>query len=195
MYGAILMKSLLILGAGGHGKSVAEAALLSGMWSNIVFIDDRWPSIELFWGLPVVSDVAGIEQFSSSEFCAVAAVGNNQMRQYFCAAIESAGLELVSVIHPRAYISPSAVLAAGSTVMAFAMIGTDTKIGRSAIINSNTVLDHDCELGDFVHLGVGVKASGAVKIGSYAWLQAGCIAGCGAVIAENAVVTVGTVLG
>jgi hypothetical protein len=55
----LLAKTLLILGAGGHGKAVAESALLSGTWRRVLFVDDPWPTLPTSFGLPVVSDIAG----------------------------------------------------------------------------------------------------------------------------------------
>lgn len=189
-----MAKTLLILGAGGHGKAVAESALLSGAWQRVLFVDDRWPALQESFGLPVVSDVAGLDRFADKAQGAIAAVGNNQVREQWCVAIEEAGIELVSVVHPRAYVSASVALGAGTAVMALAMVGVDAQVGRAAIINANATLDHDAVLGDFAHLGVGVQIAGGVRVGARAWLQAGCSAGYSVVVAENENIAAGTAL-
>lgn len=189
-----MAKTLLLLGAGGHGKAVAESALLSGLWQQVLFVDDRWPTLQESFGLPVVSDVAGLAAWVTKAQGAIATVGNNHVREQWCAAIEQAGIELVSVVHPRAYVSSSVVLGAGTAVMALAMIGVDAQVGRAAIINANATLDHDAVLGDFAHLGVGVQIAGGVQIGARAWLQAGCSAGYNVVVPHDENVPAGTAL-
>lgn len=191
---SFMAKTLLILGAGGHGKAVAEAALLSGSWQQILFVDDRWPALQESFGLPVISDVAGLARCVEKAQGAIAAVGNNTVREQWCKAIEQAGIELISVVHPRAYVSSSVVLGAGTAVMALAVIGVDAQVGRAAIINANATLDHDAVLGDFAHLGVGVQIAGGVRVGARAWLQAGCSAGYNVVVPDAQNVPAGTAL-
>lgn len=187
-------RTLLVLGAGGHGKAVAEAALLSGDWSRVLFVDDRWPELRESFGLPVVSDLAGLTGVAEQADAAIAAVGDNALRERWLAKIRAAGLPLATVIHPRACVSASARLGAGTAVMAMAMIGVDVRIGEGAIVNAGAVVDHDASLGDLAHLGVGVNIAGGVRIGACAWLQAGCSAGYHVVVADGARFAAGTAL-
>ena len=187
-------KTLLIIGAGGHGKAVAEAALLGGEWQRIAFADDRWPALRETFGWPVVSDVAGMAALEIQVAGAIAAVGNNAVREQLVKAIRAAGLPLVTVVHPRACVSAAAVIGAGTAIMALAMVGVDAAIGEGAIVNANATVDHDASLGDFSHLGVGVQLAGGVKIGPRAWLQAGCSAGYQVVVGDGIVCAPGTAL-
>jgi sugar O-acyltransferase (sialic acid O-acetyltransferase NeuD family) len=187
-------RTLLIIGAGGHGKAVAEAALLSGEWSRIAFADDRWPTLRETFGWPVVSDVAGFVALEIHVAGAIAAVGNNAVREQWGKVIRAAGLPLVTVVHPRAFVSPAACIGAGTAIMALAMVGVDATIGEGVIVNANATVDHDASLGDFAHLGVGVQLAGGVKIGTRAWLQAGCSAGYQVVVGDGVICAPGTVL-
>lgn len=187
-------RTLLIIGAGGHGKAVAEAALLSGEWQRIAFADDRWPELRETFGWPVVADAAGLVVLEVQVAGAIAAVGNNAVREQCIKAIHAAGLPLVSVVHPRACVSVSAVIGPGTAIMALAMVGVDAVIGEGAIVNANATVDHDASLGAFAHLGVGVQLAGGVKIGARAWLQAGCSAGYQVVVGEGVVCAPGSVL-
>src|SRR3990167_2366935 len=187
-------KTLLIIGAGGNGKAVAEAALLSGEWQRIAFADDRWPELCEAFGWPVVADVAGLAALEIQVAGAIAAVGNNAAREQWVKAIRAAGLPLVTVVHPRACVSAAATIGEGSAIMALAMVGVDATIGKAAIVNANATVDHDASLGDFAHLGVGVQLAGGVKIGARAWLQAGCSAGYRVVVGDGVVCAPGTVL-
>lgn len=189
-----LAKTLLILGAGGHGKAVAEAALLSGDWQQVQFVDDRWPQLGESFGLPVVADMAGLSRVAPDADAAIAAVGSNALREQWQQAIIANGLSLATVVHPRACVSPTARIGAGSAIMALAMVGVDVHIGEGAIINANATVDHDAFIGDFVHLGVGVQIAGGVRVGVRAWLQAGCCAGYRVVVSDGAQYEPGTAL-
>nr|WP_269137873.1 acetyltransferase [Pseudomonas sp. MMS21 TM103] len=184
----------MIIGAGGHGKAVAEAALLSGEWQRIAFADDRWPELCETFGWPVVANVAGLAALEAQVAGAIAAVGNNAVREQWVKAIRAAGLPLVTVMHPRACVSAAATIGAGTAIMALAMVGVDATIGEAAIVNANATVDHDACLGNFAHLGVGVQLAGGVKIGARAWLQAGCSAGYQVVVHDGVVCAPGTVL-
>jgi len=187
-------RTLLILGAGGHGKAVAEAALLSGEWQRIAFTDDRWPELSESFGWPVVTNLAGLAALEIQVAGAIAAVGNNAAREHCVKAIRAAGLPLVTVVHPRACVSAAAVIGAGTAIMALAMVGVDATIGEAAIVNATATVDHDASLGDFAHLGVGVQLAGGVRIGARTWLQAGCSAGYRVVVGDGVVCAPGTVL-
>ena len=179
------LRTLLVLGAGGHGKAVAEAALLSGEWKRICFIDDRWPVMKECMDLPVVSNLQGLSDVAAD--AAIAAVGNNVLRQKWSALIRRCGLELATVIHPRACVSTRAIIGDGSAIMAQAVLGVDVQLGEGVVVNAGAIVDHDACLGPYAHLGVGVSLAGGVQIGAQAWLQAGCSAGYATVVADAAV--------
>jgi sugar O-acyltransferase (sialic acid O-acetyltransferase NeuD family) len=187
-------QTLLVLGAGGHGKAVADAALLSGDWQRVAFVDDRWPELRESFGLPVLANIAGLAEVARQADAAIAAVGNNTLRAQWLAEIRMAGLPVATVIHPRACVSASARIGAGTAIMAMAMVGVDVQIGEGAIVNAGAVVDHDASLGELAHLGVGVKIAGGVRVGACAWLQAGCCAGYRVVVADGAQFSPGTAL-
>ncbi|WHI52444.1 acetyltransferase [Microbulbifer sp. MLAF003] len=189
-----LKKTLLILGAGGHGKAVAEAAMLSGEWQRVCFADDRWPELKESFNCPVIANSFTLAEVAGTVDAAIAAVGNNVLREQWLATLQREGFPVATVVHPSASVSASAVLGAGSTIMALAMVGVDARIDCGAIVNAHATVDHDACLGEFAHLGVGVHIAGGVQVGAKAWLQAGCSAGYRVVIAEGEVLAPGTVL-
>ena len=185
---------LLILGAGGHGKAVAEAAILSGSWKEVAFIDDRWPDLQHVFGLPILSNIEGLSTLGPQWTHGIPAVGHNIIRQKWLQIISDIGLQLVTVIHPSACVSPTANIGLGTTIMALAMVGVDVQIGRGSIINAHCAVDHDVILGEFSHLGVGVHLAGGVQIGSSAWLQAGSCAGYRVIVDDGEIFKPGSVL-
>lgn len=166
---------LLVLGAGGHGKSVAEAALLSGKWKKVVFADDSWPQKTDIAGFPIVTNINSIPDILSDISAAIPAVGNNQLRQKWFQLLENLSIPIATVVHPSAIISSNAEIGEGVTIMAGCVVGFDVKVGDGAIINMAASIDHDTHIGEFAHLSVGVKVVGNKKIDSLSFLSAGSV--------------------
>ncbi len=166
---------LLILGAGGHGKSVAEAALLSGQWSSIVFADDSWPQRTEVTGFPIVANIEAIVQILPNISAAIPAVGNNHVRQVWFQKLKELAIPIATVIHPSAIISPTAVLGEGCCILAGCVIGVNVKIEQGVIVNLTSAIDHDTEIGMFSHLSVGVKITGNRTVAPSSFLAAGSI--------------------
>jgi len=187
------MTRLLVLGAGGHGVAVAEAAILSHQFDTICFLDnkamgsvDKWTIIGTPESLP-----SHVREFDA----AVAAVGNGDLRAKWLGAIRGSGLRSPTIIHPAAIVSRLAVIEQGCAIMSGAVIGPRARIGLGSIINCNATVDHDCHLGDYVHLGVGVHLAGGTVIGNSSFLQAGCCAGYGVSIPAGTLAPPGTAFG
>ena len=185
------MKRLLIVGAGGHGRSVAEAvaARCDSWWPGSSTMRFRnWIGSGRFrcsarWlTLPRCRDAADH---------AFVAIGNNALRQRVTAELRDAGFLLATVIHPRAIVSPTAIIGAGSAVMAGAIVGTEAVLGEGAIVNCAAVVDHHCRVGDFGHLGVNAAMAGGSVLGAGAWMQAGSALGYGVEIEEGRVLAPG----
>lgn len=172
-----MYKHLIIIGCGGHGQAVADLALLSGNFEKVSFVDDSFPQNTKALGLGVIGNSDLL--FSGSlvfDACFVA-IGNNAVRQNLVTKIVEQNLPLISLIHPKAWVSDYASVALGVVIMAGAVVGTNAKLALGSLVNANSTVDHDCVLAEYAHIGVGVSLSGGVKVGRSAWLQAGCSAG------------------
>lgn len=97
--------------------------------------------------------------------CWVVAVGDNAARKREVSACERMGRRFTVAIHPDARISPSAKIGEGSVIMAGAIVQAHAVIGRHCIINTGASVDHDCVLGDFVHIAPGAHLCGGVQVG------------------------------
>ena len=182
------MKRLVIIGASGHGKVIADIAVLNG-YENIVFLDDD-QSIKECAGFPVVGKVSDVGKMDGDKFVAI---GNAQIRERIQESVDS----LVSLIHPNAVISRRVEIGIGSAVMTGAVINSDTVIGRGCIVNTGASVDHDCDIKDYVHIAVGVHVAGTCTIGKGTWIGAGatvsnnvnicggCMVGAGAVVVRD----------
>lgn len=184
---------LYIVGAGGHGRAVAEAALENG-WKNIRFIDDSYQDGKQVDGWPVVGPTSHLPELIQPNDCAIVAIGNQHTRSALVQRLNELQASLTTIIHPRAYVSPSARLGAGVAIMAGAIVGAHAQVGQGCIVNANATVDHDAILHDFAHLGVGTQLAGGVIIETMAWLQAGCAAGYHVVVKEGCVIPPGTAL-
>jgi sugar O-acyltransferase (sialic acid O-acetyltransferase NeuD family) len=176
---------LLIIGAGGHGASVAEAAKLCGAFDVIGFLDDALPVGKTVLNSTVLGSISGLSNDDSLErylvACdqAIVAVGNNAMREMLTRQLVDAGFSMATIIHLRAFVSPSAVVGSGSCVMAGAIVGTEARLGLGSIVNCGAVVDHHARVEDFGHLGVNACMAGGALLGRGAWMQAGAALGYG----------------
>jgi sugar O-acyltransferase (sialic acid O-acetyltransferase NeuD family) len=176
---------LLVVGAGGHGRAVAEAAQLSGLFTVVGFLDDSMPAGEMALGLPVLGTVAGLAKHRNVCDQAIVAIGNNSVRDNLAQKMAEAGISLATVVHPRAFVSPSAVVGHGSAIMAGAIVGTEARLGVGSIVNCGAVVDHHAAVEDFGHLGVNASMAGGTVLGRGGWMQAGSALGYGVKVAPG----------
>jgi len=191
------MSALLIIGAGGHGKVVADAALETGRWDEIVFLDDAWPDKQVNGRWAVQGKVEQMLEWKDKCVNAVVALGNNHLRMQLQSRLLFAGFDVATIIHPCASVSRYAKLGVGCVVFANAVVNVDAEVGDAAIINTAATVDHDCRLGDGVHIAPGANLGGGVSVGDCSWvgigaavrhyqsIGAGVTVGAGAVVVNN----------
>jgi len=169
--------SLLVYGAGGHGKVVADVARSAG-WVVVGFIDDAQARDgATIGGLPVRS-LAEWQAAPPVHLVPVVAlgVGDNTARARCHARLLEAGFEVVSVVHCSAVVAPTARIGQGTVVMACAAVNPDATLGAGCIVNTGAVVEHDCALGDYVHLSPNAALGGNVAIGHRSHLGLGAVA-------------------
>ena len=188
------MKRLLIVGAGGHGRSVAEAVLAAGKYNLVGFADDAAPALQQVWDLPIFGDTADLARYREHADAAVVAIGNNRLREALQLTLYAAGFALATVVHPQAMVSPRAVIGAGCAIMAGASVGVEAQLGAGVIVNCGAVIDHDGRVDDFGHLGVNAAMAGGSVLGRSAWMQAGSALGYGALVESGRVLGPGEVV-
>ena len=154
---------LVIFGAGGHGKVVAEIAEAVG-FSQITFLDQSWPE-KTKNGRWVVAGKP--EKQDANTFCAI---GNNVMRANLFKKYDLYNSPILS--HPSSVISPTVKLGSGTLLVAGTIVNSDTTVGRGVILNTSCSLDHDCVIGEFVHIAL-CALSGGVHVGDGTWIGIG----------------------
>jgi sugar O-acyltransferase (sialic acid O-acetyltransferase NeuD family) len=187
------LNGLLIIGAGGHGKVVADTALMLG-WSNIAFLDDRAESLGRPLGLPIVGTLADLGVKGGGFTSAVVAIGDAGLRLALGEQCRRTGLDVTSLVHPSAVISKFASLGAGCVVLAQSAVNADARIGAGCIVNTGATVDHDCRIGDGVHICPGAHLAGDVRVGERSWIGIGATIRQGISVGRNATVGAGAVV-
>ena len=186
-------KNVIIIGASGYGKVVADIVLQSGD-HLLGFLDDGRSVGELVFGYPVLGKTENWDSYDDSQF--VIAIGNASAREAI--ANRLAGAIWYTAIHPKAVISPlETTIGAGSVVMANAVVNPSAHIGKHCLLNTGSIVEHDNHIDDYVHISVGTKLAGTVSIGKHSWIGIGavvnnnvticndCTIGAGAVVTRN----------
>ena len=176
------MKKLLVIGAGGHGKVLAEAATDTKMWDDIAFLDDRYPDCVSVLNWKVIGRVDDAHKFLKTFSSLVVGIGNNRGRVEFLKKFKQVGFKLPVIVHPCAFVSSSVVLEEGVVVFAQAAINSQAIIGLGGIINTGATVDHDCILEQGVQVCPGANIAGGVQVGQNSWI------GIGACIKEQVVI-------
>jgi len=164
---------LAILGAGGHGKVVADCAAAAG-WTEIGFFDDSVAAGTHVASRWAVMGTSGDMLARAREFGgAIVAIGDNRTRLAWHERLATAGAKMATVTHPSAIIGADVTIGDGSVLVAGAIVNIATTIGKSAIVNTGATIDHDCRLGDGVHVSPGANIAGGVSIGAGSWIGIG----------------------
>ena len=169
---------MLVLGAGGHGKVVADILLCRGLAVRGFLDDDPaiWGATRL--GLPVLGAIESYAGYAPDGL--VMGIGANHIRRQVAERLGAAATPLWrNAIHPQATVAASARLGRGVMIAAGAVVNPDSALGDHVIINTGATVDHDCTLGAYVHLAPGGHLAGGVRIG------AGTLIGVGASVAPQ----------
>ena len=153
-------KSLLILGEGPYGRVARETAEAMGCFEKIAFLDDNSPL--------AVGMLADYAELAQEYCCAFVAMGNPQLRMQWLHKLEQAGYELPCLIHPRAYVAPSAVLGKATIAEPMAVVNAEAVVEMGGLLCAGCVVNHN------------------------AHVMPVCQIDCNAVVASNAAVPEGT---
>lgn len=141
------MRKLLILGAGQYGMMAKEIAEAMGQFEHISFLDDNSSA--------AIGRLSDFDRYTIDFDSAVVAIGSAETRLKLIEQLVAAGYDVSVLIHPRAYVAPSAVIGQGSFVEPMAMVHTDVSIGMGCIISAGTIINHNAVVGEGCHLNCG----------------------------------------
>ena len=164
------MKNVVVLGASGHAKVIAEIIIKSG--DNLVgFLDDN-PSLlnkKIYLDKKVLGTLDDIDKYNDNSF--IIGIGNNKIRKDI--SLKYPNLNYYTAIHPSAVITSDVKIDEGTVIMPGVVINPGTIIGKHVIINTSSSIDHDNIIEDYVHISPGAHLAGTVKIGDGTWICAG----------------------
>lgn len=160
------MKKLLILGAGQFGVLIKELCDISGEWDVISFLDDKSDK--------AIDKLENFEKYVDEYDYAYAAFGNNTMRRTWLEKLEKY-YKIPILIHPEAFVSPSAKIECGSVVLPKAVVHTNSVVGKGCIVNVGALLDHDSVMESFTHLCVGVVVKARCIIKENSRVESGMV--------------------
>jgi sugar O-acyltransferase (sialic acid O-acetyltransferase NeuD family) len=188
---------VIIIGAGGHARVLLEALELSSC-KVLGFIDPAFAKgLQGPAGLPVLGGDEALHDFYASEVQLVNGVGSTGPTTARAAVYrrgKQAGFSFARVVHPSAILSASAILGEGAQIMAGCVVQTGAEIGANSIVNTRASVDHDCKIGETVHIAPGVTLSGNVRIGDRTHIGTGAVVIQGISIGADSLVAAGAVV-
>jgi sugar O-acyltransferase (sialic acid O-acetyltransferase NeuD family) len=187
---------IVIVGAGGHARSVLDALRTGSAHTAVAFTDpDASRHGTELDGVPIVGDDEQLgtlrEQGVEGAALGVGGVRDNAMRARLCELADRAGFALPTLVHGSAHVSEQARLGRATVVLAGAVIGPGAVLGRNVIVNSAAVVEHDVVVEDDVHIATAAALGGAVTVGRAAHIGLGARVIQGARIGARAVVGAG----
>lgn len=192
-----MKNKIVIIGAGGQGRVCADIARLMG-YAKVIFLDDS--------DTPCAAGKTNDYPRYLQDADFFVAIGNGAVRRKVQMMLEENGASIATLIHPNAAIAQDVRIGKGTAVMAGAVINPGATVGSGNIINTCASVDHDCRVGDYIHIAVGARICGMVCLEDDSWIGAGavviqglsicggCMIGAGAVVVKS-ITEKGTYLG
>lgn len=176
------MGGLVLVGAGGHCKSVLDTVLRKKMFDKIVIIDSKVVPGTRILGCEVVGADDCLERLREegfdNAFITVGSIGVNPVREKLSKMIKDCGFSSPLIIDPSAIVAETAVIGEGTFVGKNAVINSEVIIGRHCIINTCAIIEHESQVGDYSHISVGTIICGRVTI------KESCMIGAGSTIIQ-----------
>ena len=188
---------LVLIGGGGHCKSIISS-IDKSLFSDIVIVDSPDAVGKFVDGVSIVGTDDDLPQLYAegyhNAFIAVGSVSSSQKRMQITEFLSGIGFAFTSIIDSTAVIAESAVIGSGVFIGKNAVINAGSKIEDFAIINTGVIVDHDCSIGEYVHLSPGAVLSGMVSVGKNTHVGTGCSVKQGISIGDNTTVGMGSVV-
>ena len=191
--------NLYIIGAGGHGKVVADISSILKRYETISFFDDNKSKGSFILDYQILDEINydKIQSLNHKDNFFFVAIGNSFIRKEIQNKLLDLKINIATIIHPMTSISKFSKIGLGTLICAGAIIGPDANIGKGCILNHSCTIDHDCNLGNYVHICPHSSLSGGVDFGDLSLLGTGarviqgkkigsnCTIGAGAVVINN----------
>ena len=161
-----MKKRLIILGAGGFGRTVADMAQQLGVYGEIRHLDDKAAE-------NVVGPLRGYGEHVGDDTEFIVALGNNELRKSLIYSILESGGKIATLIHPKAYVSPRATIGSGCIVLPMAVVNTEVSVGMGCIVNCGAIIDHGCAIEECCHISPGAIVKAENRIAALSKIESG----------------------
>lgn len=193
-----MQDEIILIGGGGHAKSLLGAMLRAGLSvSGIVEADAGMVGLNVL-GIPVIGTDADLPKIKSDKdpgaIVALGSTGDNSQREKVFVQLKELGFEFPVFVAASAVVSAEVELASGTVVLEGAVVNAASRVGENCIINTGAIIEHDCTVGDHVHVCPGATISGGCIIGDGAFIGAGATVIQGITIGAGAMVAAGAVV-
>jgi sugar O-acyltransferase (sialic acid O-acetyltransferase NeuD family) len=193
------MQDLLVLGAGGASREIAEAVedinRRHKTWNFLGFLDDDPAKIDrTINGARVLGPISSASQYSALLVIGIAAVRNRWVRKSVVEELAFSRDRFATVIHPSASVSRYAKIGLGSAILHNVVITPDAIIGDHVIVEYGAMIGHDTLIEDFTTIGPGAIVSGSVRLRQGAFLGAGSVVKDGVTVNEGALIGMGAIV-
>ena len=190
-----MKKDLIIIGAGGHAKSIIEVIESCNEWNICGLIGlENEKNIEIL-GYKVIGtdeDLVSLRNKFDNCFNAVGQIRSFNEKLQITNKLIELNFNIPKLIASTALVSKTASIGKGTSIGHGAIVNSDARIGSHSIINSKTLVEHDSCIGNFCHVSTGVLINGGVSIGNYSFVGSGCILRECISIPEKTVISAGT---
>lgn len=170
------MKKLLLIGGGGHCRSVLDSVLSLGMYDEVGMIDKNEGTV---LGVSVKGTDDDLQRLKKAgwtdAFITVGSIGDTLLRRRLFQMVEDIGFTIPTIIDSTAVIARNVTIGSGCFVGKKAILNTGSRIGKCAIINTGAIVEHDCKVGDFAHISPGTILCGQVTVGNNSHVGAGSV--------------------
>ncbi|WP_342420767.1 acetyltransferase [Paenibacillus sp. FSL E2-0178] len=187
------MKKILLIGGGGHCKSVLDSLLRLDVYSDIGIIDRKENVGKDILGISIIGSDYDLQRLLTQgyiyAFVTVGSIGNPAHRIKLFQHMLEVGFQTPNIIDHSAIVSHDADVGAGVFIGKHAIINAGSVINTGAIINSGAIIEHDCFIGEFAHVAPGAVLSGGVQIGEHTHV------GARSVIRQHLTIGSGTTIG
>lgn len=189
------MKKVVLIGSGGHARSVVDSMLVASEYEIVGFVSNEFVSYRGITTIGCDDCLYDLHQKGVSHaFVCLGYLGVGRRRQAIVSVLEEIGYRLATVVDPSAVLASDANIGRGSFVGKLAVVNSKASIGKMAIVNTAAVVEHDCFVGDYAHISVNAALCGAVHVDESAFIGAGAVilqgvrVGSGAIVGANSTV-------
>jgi sugar O-acyltransferase (sialic acid O-acetyltransferase NeuD family) len=191
------MKDILIIGGGGHCKSVIDVIESTGEYKIYGIIDISEKVGQKVLGYEIIGTDEDLEKYRNDvelAFIAIGFINSVELRIKIYNKLKQLNFKLPVIISPLAYVSKHSFIEEGTVVMHYAVINAGAKIGKNCIINTKALIEHDAIIGDFSHISTGAIINGGVIVGKYSFVGSNATTKQYIKIMENSFIKAGTVV-